>query len=94
MRALHEIFRAAEAGDHALEPLDGRAALERALHAAAPCVNVVREAGEGQELCAERNRYTIEPFVALRAGQIIDGVAHFDRVAGGARERLVHVGDE
>ena len=32
--------------------------------------------------------------VAFCAGQIIDGVADFDRVAGGAGQRFVHVGDE
>ena len=62
--------------------------------AASPASRVGREAREREQLGAERHRHPIEARIAPRAGQIIDGVAHFDRVAGGAGERLVHVGDE
>ena len=52
------------------------------------------EAGETQKLAAERQRDPLQPLVLVFAGQEIDRVLHFDRVARGAGERLVHVGDQ
>ena len=57
-------------------------------------VDVVREAGEREQFGAERDRHAIKARVAPRAGEVIDGVADLDRIAGGGGERLVHVGDE
>ena len=94
VRARDEILRAAERGDHALEPLRRRAALERAPQRRGARIHVVREAREREQFGAERDRHPVKARVAPRAGQIVDGVADLDRVAGGAGERLVHVGDE
>ena len=68
--------------------------LERALQRRFSRAGVGREAGEREQFGAERHRHPIEARVAPCAGQVVDGVAHLDRVAGGAGERLVHVGDE
>ena len=68
--------------------------LERASQRRSAGVDVVRESREREQFGAERHRHPVKPLVAPRAGQIVDGVADLDRVAGGAGERLVHVGDE
>ena len=93
-RARDEILRAAERGDHALEPLRRGAGLKRASQCRGARIRVVREPGEREQFGAERDRHLVKALVAPRAGQIVDRVADLDRVAGGAGERLVHVGDE
>ena len=93
-RARDEIRRAAERGDHAFEPLRRGAALERALQSRAAPRQDRAQARERKQLGGERERHLDAAAVAARAGQIVDGVQHFERVAGGAGERLVHVGDE
>ncbi len=94
MRPRNEVVGAAEAGDHALEPLGRRAGRQHAFQGGRARAGVGRETRKRQEFGPERDRHPIEARIAPCAGQIVDGVAHFDRVAGGAGERLVHVGDE
>ncbi len=49
---------------------------------------------ERQQFGAEGNRYGVKARIALFAGEIIDGVLHFDGIAGGAGQGLVHIGDQ
>ena len=42
----------------------------------------------------ERDRHLVQPRLALRAGQVVDRLAHLDRVAGRGAEHLVHVGQQ
>ncbi len=89
-----EILRPAEARDHALEPLGRRARVERTLQRCGARLDVLCQPAEREEFGAERECHPVKARVALRCGQIVDGVADFDRIAGGAGERLVHIGDE
>jgi hypothetical protein len=47
-----------------------------------------------QHLGAEGQSDCVEARLPARAGQVIERVGHFERVAGGAGERRVHVGDQ
>ena len=67
---------------------------ERALKRRASRLDVRGEAREGKQFGAERERHLVEAHVAPLARQVIDSVANLDRVAGGAGQRLVHVGDQ
>ena len=61
---------------------------------ASPSAAAIGEAAERQHLAGEREHDRLEPRVAPRAGEEVDGVQHLDGIAGGGSERLVHVGDE
>ena len=90
-----KVARAAERRDHALEPLRRRAAVERPLQLRARRRRDRRARPRSdQQLGGERERHLVQPRVAARAGEIIDRVEDLDRIAGGAGERLVHVGDQ
>ncbi len=49
---------------------------------------------EHEHLGAQRERHLDQPLVARAAGQVVDRLAHLDRVAGGPAEHLVHVGQQ
>ena len=68
--------------------------VKRALEGRGPCLGVARQSRQRKQFGAERHRHAVQARIAFCAGQIIDGVADFDRIAGGAGQRLVHVGDE
>ena len=52
------------------------------------------QAARDERFGGERQRHLVQPRVAAGAGEVIDGVEDFERIAGGAGERFVHVGDQ
>ena len=55
---------------------------------------VLAAAGERQQLGRERQRDRAQAGLLAAPGQKIDRLAHLQRVAGGAAEALVHVGEQ
>ena len=88
VRLLEEVGRPAELGDHRGEALGGRPAAQRLGRV------VAVEAAEGEELAAELDGDLDEARVARRAGEVVDRLADLERVARGATEDAVHVGDQ
>ena len=94
LEAVEEPGRAAERRDHAVETLGGGARLEGHRHPLGAVGLVGGDAAEHQELGPERDGHVPEPAVDDVAAQEAGGVRHLERVAGGGRQRLVHVGDQ
>ena len=91
---LHQVARAAEGGDHALEGLRGPAVAEHALQLAERGVEVCLQSAEDQEFGCQRHGDAVEAGDAMAALEMLDGDAHLQRIAGDGSERLVHGGDE
>ena len=94
LRVLDEVARPAERRHHRAEALGGAAVVEHALHHLARAVVVRRQLRLHEHGGGERDRHLVQPRLAARAGQVVDRLAHLERVAGGGPEDLVHVGDQ
>ena len=94
MRPLDEVRGPAELDDHAAEALGRGAARQRLADLALALVEIGRDAAEDQHLGAEREHDLVHALLAPVAREMRDGVMGLERIAGGIRERLVHVGEE
>lgn len=93
-RRIEQVRRAAERHDHAGEAFRRSARGESLLDPAAGLFQIRRQAAEQQHLGAERDGDLMEARLAAAAGQVIERIGDLERIAGGARQRLVHVGEQ
>ena len=94
-RVLEQVGGPAERGGHRGEALGGGAGAQRLLGLRAALGAVAGQAGEREALAAQRERDLEQPRLGvLRVGQHLERLEHLDRVAGGAAEDLVHVGQQ
>ena len=84
---LEQIGGAAEGGDHRGEALGRGAAGQRR-------GRVGVDPTEAQQLLAERERHLEQALVAGRAGELVDRLVDLERVARGAAQDSVHVGQQ
>ena len=95
LEAVEEVGRAAERRDHAVEALGGGAGVEgHRASARRPSAASAARPPSARSSAAERDGHVPEPAVDDVAAQEARGVRHLERVAGGGRQRLVHVGDQ
>ena len=80
-RVFDEIMRSAKRGDHAAEPFGCLSAVERLPDLASSRVPVISELSEHQHLGAERQYDIMYAGIPPRAGEMVDGMQHLDRVA-------------
>ena len=92
--ALDEVGRPAELGDHAREALRRRAGVQRLLRGGARGVLVGLQAALDEQRGGERERHLVQPRLARGAREVVDRLAHLERVAGARAEHLVHVGQQ
>ena len=93
-RLLHEIGRAAEGTHHLREDFRRLSAFERATHPVGTRFRARSKSAGRQQLTALGHGDIPEPVVDGIAFQEIDGVLDLHRIAGGGRQRFVHVGDQ
>ena len=91
---LEQVRRPAQLGHHGRESLPRRSAVKRALGGRASAGNICRHAAQHEQLGAERHGHLPQTLVARGAGEVIDGLADLHRVAGGAAQHLIHVGEQ
>ena len=92
---VEQVCRPAELGDHRAEALGGRAGLERvAPRPRAPRATSARSPPSTSSSAHSASVTSSSRCVARGAGQVVDRLAHLDRVAGGPAEHLVHVGQQ
>ncbi len=92
---LQQIRRTTERRDHLREAFRRRAAVQRRQQLHARRGRVGRDAAQHQHLGAQGQREFMGAGLARPAsGQVVDGAAHFQRVADFLSQHLVHVGDQ
>lgn len=92
---LQEVVRPAQRRHHAAEYLGGAAVVERRLGARAAGGRAGRQAAQHDHLAGQRHRHLVQARIARAlALQISDGLGNLERIADGAAEHPVHVGDQ